>query len=53
MKSVAVPRPCSVAESIVCSFREVSLMRTGKEEKPTLDELFANIQEWVKEDKES
>lgn len=52
MKSVAVARPCFVSESIVRSFQEVALMRTGKTEKPTLDELFANIKEWVKEDNE-
>lgn len=50
MNSVA--RPCSVAESIVQSFQEVAQMRTGKTEKPTLDELFANIREWVNEDRE-
>ena len=41
----AVSRPCSVSESIANSFREVALMRTGKAEKLTLEELFENIRE--------
>lgn len=52
MESLPVSRPCSVSESIASAFREVALMRKGKEEKPTLDELFANIEKWVKEDSE-
>ena len=43
-------RPTSIEESIINSIKEVNLMRAGKLEKPTLDNLFANIEIWVKED---
>lgn len=49
-QDMIVSRPCPIAESIIGSMHEVALMRAGKIKKPTLDDLFKNIEMWSKED---
>ena len=43
-------RYCSVEESIRESFKEIKLIREGKREKNSLDDLWKQIEEWKKED---
>lgn len=43
-------RPCTIAESIMQSCKEVKNMREGKASKRSLSELFANIEKWSKEE---
>ena len=43
-------RPCTISESIMQSCIEVKKMREGKEPKRSLNELFANIEKWSKEE---
>lgn len=47
---VIASRPSSIKNSIISSMEEVNLMRAGKLEKPTLEELFAIMEKWVKEE---
>ena len=42
-------RPCTIAESIMQSCKEVKDMREGKTPKRSLNDLFANIEKWNKE----
>jgi hypothetical protein len=44
-------RRYSVSKSVVESFKEVKLMRAGKKRKPTLEELFNNIDKWTEKNK--
>lgn len=39
-------RYCTVEESIKQSFKEIKLMREGKKQKNTLDDLWKNIAKW-------
>ena len=43
-------RPCTISESIIQSCKEVKAMREGKTPKRSLNELFANIEKWSKEE---
>lgn len=43
-------RYCSVEESIRESFKEIKLMREGKKPKRSINELWAKIDEWKKEE---
>lgn len=43
-------RPCTISESIIESCKEVKNMREGKTPKRSLNELFANIEKWSKEE---
>lgn len=43
-------RYCTVEESIRESFKEIKLMREGRKEKNTLDDLWKKIEEWKEED---
>ena len=43
-------RYCSVEESIRESFKEIALIKKGKKKKKTLDELWAKIDEWSKDE---
>ena len=43
-------RPCTISESLIQSCKEVKNMREGKTPKRSLNELFANIEKWSKEE---
>ena len=43
-------RPCTISESIMQSRKEVKNMREGKTPKRSLNDLFANIEKWSKEE---
>ena len=43
-------RPCTISESIIQSCKEVKSMREGRTPKRFLNELFANIEKWSKEE---
>ncbi len=43
-------RPCTISESIIESCKEMKSMREGKTPKRSLNELFANIEKWSKEE---
>lgn len=43
-------RPCTISESIMQSCKEVKNMREGRTQKRSLNELFANIEKWSKEE---
>ncbi len=43
-------RPCTISESIMQSCKEVKNMREGKIPKRSLNDLFANIEKWSKEE---
>lgn len=45
-------RPCTISESIMQSCKEVKSMREGKIPKRSLNDLFANIEKWSKEEDE-
>ncbi|MBD5521008.1 MAG: hypothetical protein HDR03_07235 [Lachnospiraceae bacterium] len=45
-------RPCTISESIIQSCKEVKSMREGRTPKRSLNELFANIEKWSKEEEE-
>lgn len=48
--TVNLERPCTISESIMQSCKEVKNMREGKIPKRSLDDLFANIEKWSKEE---
>lgn len=53
MSTVAnLERPCTISESIMESCKEVKNMREGKIAKRSLDDLFANIEKWSKEEEQ-
>ncbi len=43
-------RPCTISESIMQSCKEVKDMREGRTPKRSLNDLFANIEKWNKEE---
>ena len=43
-------RPCTISESIMQSCKEVKDMREGRIPKRSLNDLFANIEKWNKEE---
>ena len=43
-------RPCTISESIMQSCKEVKDMREGRTPKRSLNDLFANIEKWSKEE---
>ena len=43
-------RPCTISKSIMQSCKEVKDMREGRTTKRSLNELFANIEKWNKEE---
>ncbi|MEY8268400.1 hypothetical protein AALA79_18795 [Lachnospiraceae bacterium 64-25] len=43
-------RSCTISESIMQSCKEVKNMREGKTPKRSLNDLFANIEKWSKEE---
>lgn len=43
-------RPCTISESIIQSCKEVKDMREGRTPKRSLNDLFANIEKWNKEE---
>lgn len=43
-------RPCTISESIMQSCKEVKNMREGRTPKRSLNDLFANIEKWTKEE---
>lgn len=43
-------RPCTISESIIQSCKEVQSMREGRTPKRSLNDLFANIERWKKEE---
>ena len=43
-------RPCTISESIMQSCKEVRDMREGRTPKRSLNDLFANIEKWNKEE---
>lgn len=43
-------RPCTISESIIESCKEVKSMREGRIPKRSLNELFAKIEKWSKEE---
>ncbi len=43
-------RPCTISESIMQSCKEVKNMREGRTPKRSLNDLFANIEKWSKEE---
>ncbi|SCY76735.1 hypothetical protein [Butyrivibrio sp. INlla14] len=43
-------RYCSIEESIKESFEEIRLMREGKKKKNTLEDLWAEMAEWKKDE---
>ena len=45
-------RPCTISESIMQSCKEVKNMREGRAPKRSLNDLFANIDKWSKEEEE-
>lgn len=49
---VNLERPCTISESIMQSCKEVKNMREGRIPKRSLNELFANIEKWSKEEEQ-
>lgn len=49
MQSVTASRPCTIADSIAQSCQEVRKMRDGKMPEKSLDQLFADIEQWCNE----
>lgn len=47
---VNLDRPCTISESIMQSCKEVKSMREGRTPKRSLNDLFANIEKWSKEE---
>lgn len=47
---VNLERPCTISESIMQSCKEVKDMREGRTPKRSLNDLFANIEKWSKEE---
>lgn len=47
---VNLERPCTISESIMQSCKEVKNMREDKTPKRSLNDLFANIEKWSKEE---
>ncbi len=45
-------RPCTIAESIIQSCKEMKSMREGTTPKRSLSDLFENIEKWSKEEEE-
>lgn len=45
-------RPCTISESIMQSCKEVKNMREGRTPKRSLNDLFANIEKWCKEEEQ-
>lgn len=43
-------RPCTISESIMQSCKAVKSIREGKTPKRSLNDLFANIEKWNKEE---
>jgi len=43
-------RPCTITESVIQSCKEVKSMREGSTLKRSLNELYANIEKWEKEE---
>ena len=43
-------RPFTISESIMQSCKEVTNMREGRTPKRSLNDLFANIEKWSKEE---
>ncbi|MCM1184535.1 MAG: hypothetical protein NC337_14285 [Roseburia sp.] len=43
-------RPCTISESIMQSCKEVKSMHEGRTPKRSLNDLFANIEKWSKEE---
>ena len=51
MSAVAnLERPCTISESIMQSCKEVKNMCEGKTPKRSLNDLFASIEKWSKEE---
>lgn len=48
--AVNIDRPCTISESIMQSCKEVKSMREGRTPKRSLNDLFANIEKWSKEE---
>ena len=48
--AVNLDRPCTISESIIQSCKEVKSMREGRTPKRSLNDLFANIEKWSKEE---
>lgn len=48
--TVNLDRPCTISESIMQSCKEVKSMREGRTPKRSLNDLFANIEKWSKEE---
>ncbi|MCM1127958.1 MAG: hypothetical protein NC429_16005 [Lachnospiraceae bacterium] len=48
--AVNLDRPCTISESIIQSCKEVKSMREGRISKRSLNDLFANIEKWSKEE---
>ncbi len=48
--AVNLDRPCTISESIMQSCKEVKSMREGRTPKRSLNDLFANIEKWSKEE---
>lgn len=48
--AVNLDRPCTISESIMQSCKEVKSMREGRVPKRSLNDLFANIEKWSKEE---
>lgn len=48
--AVNLDRPCTISESIMQSCKEVKSMREGRAPKRSLNDLFANIEKWSKEE---
>ena len=48
--AATLERPCTISESIMQSCKEVKNMREGKTPKRSLNDLFANIEKWSKEE---
>lgn len=48
--AVNLERPCTISESIIQSCKEVKSMREGRTPKRSLNDLFANIEKWSKEE---
>ena len=44
-----VSRPCTIADSIAASCKEVRKMREGKLPEKSLEQLFSDIKQWCKE----
>lgn len=52
--NVAANRYCPISESIIESCKEIKLMHEGKKKKNSLQDLWNNVDAWIKEnDKET